>query len=121
MLGTVPSMLRPSPADPLVRQQRAAMWAGLRSTGRWRGEMHRTSPQRRCLHAAGDDFHGQRSRRQGAYHVLVISDITEQRQQRDRLERQAHFDELTRLPNRARLMQMLAEAMTRSRCRRLTC
>jgi diguanylate cyclase (GGDEF)-like protein len=46
------------------------------------------------------------------YHVLVISDITEQRQQRDRLERQAHFDELTRLPNRARLMQMLSEAMS---------
>ena len=44
--------------------------------------------------------------------MLVISDITEQRQQRDRLERQAHFDELTRLPNRARLMEMLSEAMT---------
>jgi diguanylate cyclase (GGDEF)-like protein len=44
--------------------------------------------------------------------VLVISDITEQRQQRDRLERQAHFDELTRLPNRSRLMEMLSEAMT---------
>jgi PAS domain S-box-containing protein len=34
------------------------------------------------------------------YHVLVISDITEQRLQREQLERQAHFDELTRLPNR---------------------
>ena len=37
------------------------------------------------------------------YHVLVVSDITEQRLQRERLERQAHFDELTRLPNRAHL------------------
>jgi GGDEF domain-containing protein len=45
------------------------------------------------------------------YHVLVISDITEQRVQRERLERQAHFDELTRLPNRARLSQLLADAM----------
>jgi diguanylate cyclase (GGDEF)-like protein len=35
------------------------------------------------------------------YHVLVITDVTEQRLQRERLERQAHFDELTRLPNRA--------------------
>jgi diguanylate cyclase (GGDEF)-like protein len=45
------------------------------------------------------------------YHVLVITDVTEQRVQRERLERQAHFDELTRLPNRARLSQLLAEAM----------
>jgi diguanylate cyclase (GGDEF)-like protein len=43
--------------------------------------------------------------------VLVITDVTEQRVQRERLERQAHFDELTRLPNRARLSQLLAEAM----------
>ena len=35
----------------------------------------------------------------------------EHRLQRERLERQAHFDELTRLPNRARLGQLLAEAM----------
>jgi diguanylate cyclase (GGDEF)-like protein len=45
------------------------------------------------------------------HHVLVISDITEQRLQRERLERQAHYDELTRLPNRARMSQMLADAM----------
>ena len=40
------------------------------------------------------------------YRVLMVSDITEQRLQRERLERQAHFDELTRLPNRARLTQL---------------
>ena len=45
------------------------------------------------------------------YHVLVISDITEQRVQRERLERQAHFDELTRLPNRVHLSLLLADAM----------
>ncbi|MBE0547076.1 MAG: bifunctional diguanylate cyclase/phosphodiesterase, partial [Rubrivivax sp.] len=45
------------------------------------------------------------------YHVLVISDITEQRQQREQLERQAHFDELTRLPNRSRLSQLLDDGM----------
>jgi diguanylate cyclase (GGDEF)-like protein len=43
--------------------------------------------------------------------VLVVSDVTEQRLQRDRLARQAHYDELTRLPNRARLVQLLADSM----------
>ena len=48
------------------------------------------------------------------YRVLMVSDITEQRLQRERLERQAHFDELTRLPNRARLTQLLSEALVAS-------
>ncbi|HMO47709.1 MAG TPA: EAL domain-containing protein [Rubrivivax sp.] len=112
LLGSVPSMLRPSPADPLVRQQRLLMWSSLRSTGCWRGEvMERRRNGDACALqvtiSTVNDADGKL-----LYHVLVISDITEQRQQRDRLERQAHFDELTRLPNRARLMEMLSEAMT---------
>jgi diguanylate cyclase (GGDEF)-like protein/PAS domain S-box-containing protein len=112
LVGSVPSMLRPSPPDPLVRQQRLLMWSALRSTGRWRGEVveRRRNGEACTLQvtiSTVNDADGK-----VRYHVLVISDITEQRQQRDRLERQAHFDELTRLPNRARLMEMLSEAMT---------
>jgi diguanylate cyclase (GGDEF)-like protein/PAS domain S-box-containing protein len=111
LLGTVPSLLRPTPADPVARQQRAAMWASLRDNGVWRGELlERRRNGELCTLAAtistvqgpGGDLR---------YHVLVISDITEQRAQREQLERQAHFDELTRLPNRARLSQLLADAM----------
>jgi diguanylate cyclase (GGDEF)-like protein/PAS domain S-box-containing protein len=111
LLGTVPSLLRPTPADPVARQQRAAMWAGLRDQGRWRGELierHRDgrslSLQATLSTVLGPD-------EDLRYHVLVISDITEQLQQREQLERQAHFDELTRLPNRARLTELMAEAM----------
>ena len=111
VIGSVPSMLRPAPPDPLVRQQRLLMWAGLRDAGHWRGEVveRRRNGEVCTLQvtiSSVDDAHGKLQ-----FHVLVISDITEQRQQRDQLERQAHFDELTRLPNRARLMQMLSEAM----------
>jgi len=111
MLGSVPSLLRPTPADPLARQQRAAMWAALRSDGGWRGELleRRRNGEICTLQVTISSVNGP----QGTvrYHVLVISDITEQRVQRERLERQAHFDELTRLPNRARLSQLLTEAM----------
>jgi diguanylate cyclase (GGDEF)-like protein/PAS domain S-box-containing protein len=112
LLGSVPSMLRPSPPDPLVRQQRLLMWSSLRSTGGWRGEVveRRRNGEACTLQATISTVNDGAGKLQ--YHVLVISDITEQRQQRDRLERQAHFDELTRLPNRARLMEMLTEAMT---------
>lgn len=111
LIGQVPSLLTPSAADPLARQQRAAMWTGLRSQGRWRGELVERRPGGEIctLQATISQVHGPEGDLR--YHVLAISDITEQRLQRERLERQAHFDELTRLPNRARLTQMLADAM----------
>jgi len=111
LLGTVPSLLRPAPADPVARQQRAAMWAGLRDSGSWRGELleRRRNGEHCTLQATISTVHG--PTQDLRYHVLVISDITQQQQQREQLERQAHFDELTRLPNRARLSQLLDDAM----------
>jgi diguanylate cyclase (GGDEF)-like protein/PAS domain S-box-containing protein len=111
LLGRVPSLLQPNPVDPLARQQRAAMWAGLRQNGRWRGELIETrrGTETCTLQATVSQVQGPEGDLR--YHVLAISDITEQRVQRERLERQAHFDELTRLPNRTRLTQLLDEAM----------
>ncbi|HLL12637.1 MAG TPA: EAL domain-containing protein [Rubrivivax sp.] len=115
LLGTVPSLLRPMPADPVARQQRAAMWASLRDTGSWRGELleRRRNGEPCTLAATISTVHGPGGELPGSlrYHVLVISDITEQQAQREQLERHAHFDELTRLPNRARLSQLLDDAM----------
>ncbi len=111
LLGTVPSLLRPTPADPVARQQRAAMWAALRDNGSWRGELmeRRRNGEACVLQTTISTVLG--PAQDLRYHVLVISDITEQQAQRDRLERQAHFDELTRLPNRARLSQLLDDAL----------
>ncbi|MDP1650423.1 MAG: EAL domain-containing protein [Rubrivivax sp.] len=111
LLGTVPLLLRPTPADPVARQQRAAMWASLRDTGSWRGELleRRRNGELCTLQATISTVRG--PAQDLRYHVLVISDISEQRQQREQLERQAHFDELTRLPNRSRLSQLLDDGM----------
>lgn len=120
LMGTVPSLLRPTPDDPLAREQRAQMWASLRDQGHWRGELleRRRNGEACMLHATISTVPGPVTR-EGAeggvderrYHVLVISDITEQQSARDQLERQAHFDELTGLPNRAHLSTLLDEAM----------
>ncbi|MDE2368468.1 MAG: EAL domain-containing protein [Burkholderiales bacterium] len=111
VLGTVPSLLRPAPADPIARQQRAAMWASLRDQGSWRGELleRRRNGELCTLQATISTVRG--PEQDLRYHVLVISDITEQQAQREQLERQAHYDELTRLPNRAHLSQLLDEAI----------
>lgn len=111
LLGTVPSLLQPVAPDAISRQQQASLWAALRSSGNWVGELveRRRGGDPCALHVTVSAVHGP----DGAlrYHVLVVSDVTEQRLQRERLERQANFDELTRLPNRARLSQLLADAM----------
>lgn len=111
LIGTVPALLRPGGADGLHRPQQDSLFATLRTQGKWVGEVveHRRNGDPCALHITVSTVHAP----DGAlrHHVLVVSDVTEQRLQRDQLERQAYFDELTRLPNRARLNQLLAEAM----------
>lgn len=114
LIGTVPTLLSSPSTDAITRQQQNAIWAGLRSLGLWSGEVveRRRNGDPCALHVSVftvPDPHGA-----VRYRVLMVSDITEQRLQRERLERQANFDELTRLPNRARLTQLLREAMASS-------
>jgi len=112
LVGTVPGLLSSTSTDAIARQQQNAIWAGLRSLGHWSGEVveRRRNGDPCALHLSVFTVPDP----EGAvrYRVLMVSDITEQRLQRERLERQAHFDELTRLPNRARLTQLLADAIT---------
>ena len=112
LLGTVPSLLRSDTGANLSgRVQNAAMWADLHTTGHWVGEVieRRRNGDTCALHVTISRVDGP----DGAlrYHVLVVSDITEQRLQSERLARQVKFDELTRLPNRAHCSELLIEAM----------
>ena len=76
-----------------------AMRQSLADDGMWRGEMVHSA--RRCVPHAGATVSAVRGR-DGAVrnHVVAVSDITQSRQQSEQLQRQAHFDELTGLPNR---------------------
>jgi len=111
LLGSVPSLLHGGADDGLQRPQQASLWAALRSQGHWAGEVieRRRNGEACALRVTVSSVHGPDNSLR--YHVLVVSDVTEQRLQREQLERQAHFDEVTRLPNRARLGQLMAEAM----------
>jgi diguanylate cyclase (GGDEF)-like protein/PAS domain S-box-containing protein len=115
LVGAVPPLLRMIEADTERNAQLAKMSAALGVDGSWRGELR----------------HVQRSGEPGLLqlaisvvrnadgsvrnHVLAITDITHTREQWEQLQRQAHTDELTRLPNRVRLAQMLQTAMQTSR------
>ena len=107
LLGSVPPLLQEVAAPP-------GLWAGLRASGGWCGEVveRRRSGDPCTLRVTISTVRDA----QGAplNLLLAFSDITEQRLHREALEREKHFDELTRLPNRARLGKLLAEAMAAS-------
>ncbi|HEY4066090.1 MAG TPA: EAL domain-containing protein [Burkholderiaceae bacterium] len=115
LIGAVPPLLRPVDSDSERNAQLAQMGEALAADGNWRGEL-------RHLHRNGEPGLLQLAisavrNTNGTVrnHVLAITDITHTRQQWEQLQRQAHFDELTRLPNRTRLGQMLQGAMQTSR------
>jgi diguanylate cyclase (GGDEF)-like protein/PAS domain S-box-containing protein len=114
MLGAVPALLRPATDGEPGAAQRASMAAALESTGSWRGEIidRRRDGELCALQVTISAIPGPDAELR--HHVLVLSDTTQARLHREQLERQAHFDELTRLPNRARLAQMLRDAIRAS-------
>ncbi len=113
--GSVPMLLQANDPDSALALQLDAMRLGLAQEGTWRGELnhHRRNGERCVLQLTitevRDANGGVRN------HVLAIADVTHARDQFAQLQRQAHFDELTRLPNRVRLAQMLQSAMQTSR------
>jgi diguanylate cyclase (GGDEF)-like protein/PAS domain S-box-containing protein len=115
LLGSVPSLLRPAEPGTESAASQALMSEALASDGVWRGEMR---DQRRdgetCLLQVTASVVRNTDGSVRNY-VYAVADITRSRLQLEQLQRQAHFDELTRLPNRARLAQMLNTALQTSR------
>ncbi|KNZ33178.1 MAG: hypothetical protein AD742_07995 [Methylibium sp. NZG] len=109
--GTVPAMLRAAPRGSPEAEAQARRFDSLSVHGVWRGEMvtRRRNGEPCTLQAIVSvvkDAEGHVHN-----HVLALTDVTQARQQIVQLQRQAHFDELTGLPNRVRLTQLLIEAL----------
>lgn len=114
MLGTVPALLRPAPTGSAAERQQAAMRDSLQAAGSWRGEIvdRRRNGEPCTLQVTISAVKSPAG--QIRFYAVALADITQAQQQRAQLERQAHSDELTGLPNRPRLAQMLREAMLAS-------
>lgn len=114
MMGTVAPLMRQAPTGSAAERQQAAMRDSLLSSGSWRGEIvdRRRNGEACTLQVTVSAVKGQNG--QIRFHAIAIADITQAQAQRVRLERQAHTDELTGLPNRSRLAHLLNEAMTAS-------
>ena len=110
VLGRKPGLLS---AGSKNREQYQAMEAALRRHGHWEGEFwNRRSDGSlyaiaSTLNTVCDDTG------EVTHYINVFSDVTERKHQNDHLELLAHFDPLTRLPNRTLLADRLAQAMAR--------
>jgi diguanylate cyclase (GGDEF)-like protein/PAS domain S-box-containing protein len=113
-LGTVPAMLRLAHHGRVESDQQLSMRASLEATGAWHGEIfHRRSNGEPCtLQITASVVNNKAGAVQN--HILAITDITQARLQIEQLRRQAHYDELTGLPNRVKLTQILMESLATS-------
>lgn len=112
ILGKTPSMIHVSERDPASCH---ALWAELRAKGHWQGEVSsrrkngEVYPELLTFSSVRDD--------EGAvtHYVGVFADISQLKQSEAQLERLAHYDALTQLPNRLLLKSRLEHGIERAR------
>ncbi len=111
VIGCNASMLGSGRQDKAFYQ---AMWRSLDTYGRWAGEIWNRRKSGEVFAelltiSAVKDVHGAVLR-----YVALFSDITRQKEHEAQLERMAHFDALTGLPNRVLLTDRLRQAMAQT-------
>lgn len=112
VLGANPRMLQSGRHDGDFYR---AMWDEIRNTGRWRGEIwnRRKSGEFYAewlsIVAIKDDVGNP------THHIAIFSDITHRKEDEERVWRQANYDALTGLPNRALFLDRLNQAVRQGR------
>jgi len=90
------------------------MWQKLLSEGRWEGELWNRRkngevyPERLKISSIQDTDN------KPEYFIALMSDITFEKQQQQQLEKMAHYDALTELPNRFLLSDRISQAISAS-------
>lgn len=108
VLGKDIKLLRSGRHDPAFYH---ALWTELLETGHWRGEIWNRRkngeiyPQWLSISAVKNEFN------LPSHYVGVFTDISQLKQSQERLEHLAHFDPLTRLPNRTLIQARLKHAL----------
>lgn len=113
-LGRNPSLLKSGRHDPAFYQ---ALWSTLRATGHWEGEIWNRR-KNGAIYPAWQTISTVRDAEARATHyVAIFSDFSQRKLSESRLERMAHYDPLTELPNRLLVESRLEHALDRA-CRR---
>lgn len=111
-IGKTPKILQSGMYDKSFYQ---SMWDNIKKTGYWYGEIWNKKkdgtlyPQLLAISQVKDEDN------EIINYVGVFYDITQQEQQKKKLERIAHYDTLTELPNRVLLISSIESAIERSK------
>lgn len=106
-IGQTPALLQ---SDKHTRQFFHEMWQAIREHGYWQGELWNRH-QNGGLYAVMLTISALRDDSgRPTHYVGLFSDITQTRQQQETLALMAHYDVLTKLPNRALFAERFAEA-----------
>jgi len=112
VIGKNPSILSSNKHSPLFFKQ---LWKSLEDTSHWSGEIwnkrknNEIYPERLTISTVYDDDKKVKS------YVAVFTDITETKKHQYQLEQMAHYDALTKLPNRTLLADRLTQAIIQSK------
>lgn len=90
-----------------------AMWESLHSLGRWSGEVVNRRKNGELFAEWLSIVAVEEGDARATRYIGLFSDITERKQEEDRIRRMAHYDSLTGLPNRALLLDRLRRAISR--------
>ncbi|MAY40731.1 MAG: hypothetical protein CMI05_00205, partial [Oceanospirillaceae bacterium] len=109
VIGKTPSMLKSGHHS---EEFFASMWHSLRQDKHWRGEVWNRNKSGEIYAellniAAVQNRHGVTT-----HYVSIFSDITQLKEHQHELEKMAHFDALTQLPNRVLLSDRLKTAIS---------
>lgn len=111
VLGRTPRLLASGRQGPEFYR---AMWVALERDGHWQGEFWNRRKDG-GLYAALSDVSAVRDDSGRITHYInLFSDITQLKHHQERLELLAHFDPLTRLPNRSLLSDRLQQGLARA-------
>lgn len=108
VLGQHPSMLRSGKGNAVTLKK---MYQALKDSGQWQGELWNRHKDGRNYAISLSVRVIYDNDRQIANYISIFSDVTEQKRQQQTLEKRAHFDLLTGLPNRALLFERLRQAI----------
>lgn len=92
-----------------------AMWSDLNKTGFWRGEIWNRRKNGEIYPSILTISAVKNTDGEVIHYVAIFSDISHIKENEARLEKIAHFDALTKLPNRFLLMDRLKQAMARTK------
>ncbi|MCW8827095.1 MAG: diguanylate cyclase, partial [Gammaproteobacteria bacterium] len=114
VLGETPRIMKSGRQDANFYQQ---FWAQLNQEGVWRGEIWNRRkdgsifPARQTVSVVKEGSAQE-------HYISVFSDITEEKSSKEHINRLAHYDTLTNLPNRSLFYELCEHAITRAERRK---